>query len=220
MATKKSNKNLKAGNPTTSSLHVGNITVSIKEDVICWTGPMAINADGSPFAYHPNDKGLDYLANAGSPGKWWGIACDPSGNPYIQGPTDPAPGYYVSTTSLTDKKRKSSDPQKYVNSSVVPYIVIPPDLKKIGVKLGDLALVKFNSNVCPAIIADIGPAGKVGEGSIALAERLGIKPSPKKGGTSNGVSFTIFMGTATGWPRDAAEIASTVIDLASKKLGG
>lgn len=217
MATKKvKTENLEG--PTT--LHIGKTTVVIKDGTISWTGSMAINADGSPWAYHPENKGLDYLANAGSPEKWWGIACDPAGVPYVQGPADPAPGYYVSTTALFDKKRKPADPLRYVNSSAVPYIVVPPELRKAGVKLGDLAIVKFNSNVCHALVADVGPRGKAGEGSIALAERLGIKSSPKKGGTSKGVNYTIFMGTSTGWPRDVEEIANAVVELAAKKLVG
>jgi hypothetical protein len=65
-----------------------------------WTCPLAVDADGSPHAYHPptptapsgSPPGLDYLANAGSPGNWWGIACGSSGDPYIQKSTDIAPG--------------------------------------------------------------------------------------------------------------------------------
>jgi hypothetical protein len=43
-----------------------------------------INGDGSPHCYHADDsKALDYLANAGSPGSWWGIATDDKGKPYV-----------------------------------------------------------------------------------------------------------------------------------------
>jgi hypothetical protein len=36
------------------------------------TSHKAVDADGAPNAYHPNDKGLDYLANAGYPNtSWW-----------------------------------------------------------------------------------------------------------------------------------------------------
>src|SRR5262252_6322375 len=63
-----------------------------------------VDADGSPHAYHPDGiSGLDYLGNAGRPGHWWALVTDdgkPSGNPIIQTANDPAPGFYVSTTSL------------------------------------------------------------------------------------------------------------------------
>ena len=79
---------------------------------------MAINADGAYRAYHPTPgKGLDYLANAGEPGNWWALVTDtgkPSGRPVVQGAADPAPGYYVSTTSLADPARKKADPTRYV----------------------------------------------------------------------------------------------------------
>lgn len=36
------------------------------------TSHKAVDADGAPNAYHPKNKGLDYLANAGYPNKsWW-----------------------------------------------------------------------------------------------------------------------------------------------------
>jgi hypothetical protein len=50
-----------------------------------YSSGLNIDADGAPNAYSPNDTGIDYLANAGSPGNWWGIATDGSGKPYIQG---------------------------------------------------------------------------------------------------------------------------------------
>lgn len=48
---------------------------------------MAIDADGAYRAYHPTPgKGLDFLANAGSPGNWWALVTDNgkrSGNPVL-----------------------------------------------------------------------------------------------------------------------------------------
>ena len=65
---------------------------------------MMIDADGGYHAYHPDNKsGLDYLGNAGKPGNWWALVTDdgkPSGNPVVQSSSDPAPGFYISTTSL------------------------------------------------------------------------------------------------------------------------
>ena len=89
--------------------------------VNCGKGKMDIDADGSPHAYHPNGSppGLDYLANAGSPGNWWGIATDnqkSSGNPVVQDSSDPAPGFYVATTALIDTSKSWKNPLAYVNS--------------------------------------------------------------------------------------------------------
>lgn len=50
-----------------------------------------------PKALHSKLKIL--AANAGRPDNWWGIVTR-HGEPVIQGANDPAPGCYVSTTSL------------------------------------------------------------------------------------------------------------------------
>jgi hypothetical protein len=41
-----------------------------------FTAGLAIDADGAPDAYHPNDTGRDFLANAGRPGNWWAPVTD------------------------------------------------------------------------------------------------------------------------------------------------
>src|SRR5690349_18244953 len=45
----------------------GSSIVRRADGVIEFYGGMQVNADGSPHAYHPQGKGLDYLANAGKP---------------------------------------------------------------------------------------------------------------------------------------------------------
>src|SRR5215469_6252592 len=162
-------------------------------EVIFFSAGMMIDADGSPHAYCPRGTltSLDDLANAGHPGNWWGIATDngkSTGQPIIQSHIDPAPGFFVSTTALEDTTKKSADPARYVDSEKVPFIVLPSK-PGLGMKLSDLGLV-FNptigkSSVC--IYADIGPANQIGEGSIALANSLGINPSARSGGQAHGV---------------------------------
>lgn len=156
---------------------------------IYFTAGMTINADGSPRAYHPNGRGLDYLANAGGPGYWWGIAVDSNGKPYVQRASDPAPGYYVSTTALTNPGYAVRDPRRYVDSEKVPFIVIPGGIT--WAKLGQKARVTYGGKTVDAIVADIGPAAKIGEGSIALANALGIPSDPKRGGVTSGVKYEI-----------------------------
>ncbi len=169
---------------------------------------MSIDADGSPRAYHPEDTGLDALQHAGKAGHWWGIATytDSLGQeiPYVQDSLDPYPGYYVSTTSLTDARYREWDPRKYVNSEKIPYIVLPARLAQAtGTRLGDLAYVynRANGKSTAAIYADTGPAGKLGEGSIYLAKQLGIDANPRRGGTEENVVYVVFPGSGNRQPR-------------------
>jgi hypothetical protein len=178
---------------------------------------MAIDADGAPTAYHPEPDsaaGLDYLANAGHSGNWWGLVTntgEPDGEPVVQGPSDPAPGFYVSTTSLQDKTRSRTDPLRYVDSSTVPYVVLPRDiLNPLSVRLGDFATAinLKTGQVAGAIFADVGPAGKIGEGSIALADAVQVPSSPKHGGVDSGIVYVIYPGSGNGNPRSLEEIES------------
>ncbi|MCU0445207.1 MAG: glycoside hydrolase family 75 protein [Microscillaceae bacterium] len=173
---------------------------------------MAIDADGSPRAYHPEDIGLDKLSYAGYEGNWWALATDndePNGNPIIQGENDPYPGYYVSMTALGDRRYKNNDPRRYVNSEKIPYIVLPPRVIEVtGAKLGDIAYVynRKTKRGCFAIFADVGPGDKIGEGSIYLAGQLGIKNNPRNGGQSEGVVYMVFPFSGNGQPRTLNEI--------------
>jgi hypothetical protein len=174
---------------------------------------MAIDADGSPHAYNPTNTGLDYLANAGRPGNWWGIVTDTGkadGKPVLQAGTDPAVGYYVSSTSLADPHYSRIQQRHYVDSESIPFIVLPLEvIKATGIHLGDFGLATHMSSgkQCFVIFADGGPAGKIGEGSIALASALGIPSSPKRGGTSSrSIAYLAFPGSGSRVPASAAEI--------------
>jgi Fungal chitosanase of glycosyl hydrolase group 75 len=173
------------------------------ELTFCYRSGAAINADGAHHAYHPEGgKGLDYLDNAGEPGNWWGLSCDSKGDPFRQCMKDPAPGYYVSMTSLCDPIYNAASPRRFVDSETVPFIVLPRDAT-FGAKLGDLALVcnAATGKHCGAIFADIGPRDKIGELSIALAEALGVNPDPKIGGSeSSDFLYIVFPGSSEGWP--------------------
>ena len=144
--------------------------------------------------------GLDRLSNAGKQGSWYGIVCGRNGKPYIQGIDAPAyandtNGFYVSPTAhVADTSRRENDPHRYVNSEEVPYIVIPGGFP-IHNLLGKPAIVSNDENglFCHAIVADIGPQDSIGEGSIALANALGIDPDCRTGGKSSGVSYMLFL---------------------------
>jgi hypothetical protein len=175
---------------------------------------LAIDADGCPRAYHPEGSppGLDHLANAGHPGNWWGLACNAVGVPFVQVEGDPAPGFYVATTSLVDKRKSLRDPDRYVDAAMVPYVSIPRDLTRgtTRARPGDLAVACYGGLVCGCIVADVGPAGKPGEGSMALAQALGIPSDPKHGGLSSpAVSYWVQPGSAIeAWPRAGFQMSA------------
>jgi hypothetical protein len=150
---------------------------------------LCIDADGSPRAYGPHGQGLDYLENAGHPGNWWGIVTDQEGYPVLQGQDDPAPGYYISTTSLQHSDRALADPRRYINSEEVPFIVVPGPIARMctGIVLGCRAeiLNQFTGAKVSCVVADLGPASHLGEASIAAARDLGINFDPKTGGSSS-----------------------------------
>ena len=170
---------------------------------------MTIDADGAPNAYHPDNTGLDDLANAGEPGKWEGLAKDRDGNPIVQGPDDPFPGYYVSATALSDHTKAWNDPARYVDASKIPYIVLPGSFgRQIGARPGDFAVVLNlrNGRSSYAIFGDVGPSDRIGEGSVALAENLGIRSDARNGGSRSGVLYLVFPGSGNGRPRTVEEI--------------
>lgn len=190
-------------------------SMSFAVNAFVYEAGMAIDADGAYRAYHPNNRlGLDSLVHAGYPGHWWALATDTgksSGRPVIQRRGDPAPGFYVSMTSLYDATIPSErNPHRFVDAAHVPYVVLPP----VGFKharLGDFATVinLRNGRTAGAILADQSASDvKMGEGSIALAKALGIDPNPRTGGIDDGVAYVIYPGSGNGRPRNSREIAS------------
>jgi hypothetical protein len=201
-----------------SSRVIGEGTYSHFADAVVVKSGLAIDSDGAPRAFHPDDRrGLEPLSNAGHLGNWYALVTDdgsPSGKPVIQGPADPAPGYYISYTSLQDPSKARTDPRRYVDSSKICFIVLPGGLlgKTGEPKLSDLSVVynQANGKVAFAVVADIGSPRRLGEGSIALAGRLGvpaISPSGKVGaGVPDGIWMVVFPGSSTGWPKTQDEI--------------
>ncbi|MBZ5699673.1 MAG: glycoside hydrolase family 75 protein [Acidobacteriia bacterium] len=170
---------------------------------------MTIDADGAPNAYHPDNTGLDDLANAGVPGHWQGLAKNEDGEPFVQGPDDPFPGYYVSATALSDRTKPVNDPARYVDASKIPFIVLPGGLaRQLGARPGDFAAVfnLQNGKNTYAIFGDVGPFDRIGEGSMALAENLGIRSSARNGGARRGILYLVFPGSGNGRPRPIEEI--------------
>jgi hypothetical protein len=210
-----------------SSRQFGAATYSHDADFVIVRSGLLIAVDGAPRAYHPDDRsGLDFLVNAGHPGDWSGIVTEDgsnTGKPIIQGPTDPAPGYFVSATSLEDGSKARTDPRRYVDSAKICYIVLPRGVvgQSGEPKLSDLSTVYYpaSGKVGYAVVANIGPRKKLGEGSIALAERLGIPavdPSGRIGSSSgvrDGVWMVVFPGSSIGWPKTQDEIDRSAANL-------
>jgi hypothetical protein len=174
-----------------------------------YEGGMTIDADGAPNAYHPDNLGLDDLANAGAPGWWEGLAKDAFGEPYIQGPDDPFPGYYVSATALADRSKAVNDPARYVDASRIPFIVLPGRMaRQLDARVGDFAIVfnRRNGKISYAIFGDVGPFDRIGEGSMALAENLGIRSDARNGGARRRIVYLVFPGSGNGSPRTLEEI--------------
>lgn len=208
------------------------------------TSEVKVDADGAPNAYHPDDvglhctkgigfKGLDCPANGGYPSQsWWrsAIVPDPKNNNkgYIQ-PDGRFKGYFVSQTSLKDKSKSSLDPEKYVDSTAVPYFVFPGKfISKFGTgAVGDygFALNLKSGKSSPFIVAEVGPPNaQLGEMSIYLGSALGgSDPNPRTGvGTPEGkIIFVVFPYTkaASGWPIKNETIESKVSELL-KSIGG
>lgn len=178
-----------------------------------YTSPLAgmmIDADGAngqssppvyaPKGYEPDP--LDYLANAGGDGDWFGIVTDPHGNPVIQGPHDPMPGAYVSATSYRYKGFATTDPRAYVDANAVAYIVLPSHWRKeaVGIVLGcrgEVYDTKLKMTL-PVAVLDFGPKNKLGEASIETARQFKVPHSPKNGGTEEKRFVYTF------WPGQAA----------------
>jgi hypothetical protein len=163
---------------------------STRQSVFLYLAGSAVDANGAFRAFHPTNRlGLDTIVHAGHRGDWWALApiqVKPNRRPVLQEERDPAPGSYVLITSLYDATNLNErDAHRYVDAAKIPYVVLPPvGLKRA--KLGDFATVVNlkNGKIAAAIVADeSAPKLKLGEGSIALAEALGIDSNPRNGGS-------------------------------------
>lgn len=172
--------------------------------LIFYKADFDLDADGNPFAYHPKNTGLLHNAN-GSDKKGVispSVVVYVGEKPYIQRPTDPAPGYYLSMTSLHIQQFSQTDARRYVHPDSVTYFVLPGEkLTNQGIRVGDMGLAynTLNNKYSYAIYADSGPGNTIGEGSTLLAKKLGItariKPSTGRivGGLDTGdVLYIVF----------------------------
>jgi len=144
-----------------------------------WLGfvsEMAVDTDGAPDSYHPEDLGITHLCNGLNVGpscEWkaecmpdyrkakaegfqgptricfFAMATDAHGIPLIQGENDPKPGYFVSTTALKQPEAPDDTPHAQLDANEIPFVVIPTIWQSRGfhgVKLGDFVVAYRKSN--------------------------------------------------------------------------
>ena len=104
---------------------------------------------------------------------------------------------------------------KPIDSWAVPGIVLPTEviLAVPHIVLGCKAEVGFNRKSAPAVVFDVGPHSKLGEGTPCLAVRLGINPGHSSGGVDEQAVHYRF------WPGVAAEIDGITYQLQAYRHG-
>ena len=153
--------------------------------------PMAVDVDGAPNAYGPDNKlALDDELNAHVGAKPGGrivgyLTKNNDGRtPIVQGPRDPFPGFYISTSAYEDRQNAQViDPRRYVNAAEINYTLLAAAARTAGVRLGDFCTVHSLRTrfTVYAIVGDSGNS-RGAEGSLALLQRLGYDLKDGKSG--------------------------------------
>lgn len=202
----------------TFPLNTQDLAVIRTQGGILFTAGMTIDADGAPNAYAPHNRGLDYTANARGAEGWVALVTNENGQPVIQ-KTGQYRGYYVSTTSLQQGNVSDErSPKRYIDATKISYIALPQDFAKtFDIHLGDLAVVvnQANGRSAYAIFADVGPRGRIGEGSVALAKALGIPADPRHDSVPDRVTYLIFPGS--GLPSESRTTARGIKASAARR---
>lgn len=142
------------------------------------THRMDVDVDGAPRAYGPAgfktlDTALDAHSRRRESAPIVGYMME-NGQPVVQGPKDPAPGYYVSQTTFEDESRAEHDPARYVDATEINYVVLGSRARRRGARIGDfVAVYSQRTKRCAyAVVGDSGnPSGD--EGSLHLLQSLG-----------------------------------------------
>jgi hypothetical protein len=189
------------------------------------TTAMAIDVDCAPNAYGPKGKPtLDNELNAHEKsrpeGKIVGYLTKDGHTPQLQGPHDPFPGYYISTSGFYDKGNPNPlDPSCYLDASKVNYVVLAHAALSRGVALGDFVAV-YSEKTHESVYGIVGDSGNPtgAEGSLASLQALGY---PFKSGKTGGVEkkeivIRYFPGSN---PNHQFYSTQTEIDTRAKALG-
>jgi hypothetical protein len=148
------------------------------------THRMNVDVDGSPRAYGPPGiDTLDDLRNAHTMGDpnapivGYVLEDAPPHRPVVQGPQDPAPGYYVSQTAFEDDSIDNArDPRRYVDATKISYVVLGNEARRQGARVGDFVAV-YSERTHRAVFAIVGDSGNPSgdEGSLHLLQALGYR---------------------------------------------
>ncbi len=200
------------------------------------TDNKAVDADGAPNCYHPDDIGLDALANSGYPNhSWWKdvLVTDPPhpSKPFVQ-LAGQFKGYFVAMTALRHPGGVATDTATYVDARSVPYVVIPSGFGSLPhvAKSGDVGFATHlpTGKTTAFIVGDAGGGSdaKLGECSIALFVALGgTNPNPRNGsGVPHGtIQYILFPGSRKSgpaiWPRAQSDIDAQVAQLLASTPG-
>lgn len=145
---------------------------------------------GARVAYMADNSGSEHLANGGMQRVNGKVICahDWARSIVILGadnePKEFPGGIIASKTWYRYPGINPNDPAAYVDSQTIPYIVVPPIIIKgvSGIVCGCKARATVGGKSIDCVVADRGPAKKIGELSIAAADALGIPSSPRNGG--------------------------------------
>ena len=190
-------------------------------------GRYMVDFDGAPNCYHPSnakllpirdyptvdimawDGVLDTLADAkNDDGTWASVVLDANGDPIVQGPDEPCPGYLVSTVPLQDDAYPTTSARRYADARTIPYFALPLQiLQQQGAwfkmiadghtgNFGDyVTAVNLNTNDSgQAVIGDTGNKPHFGEGSYALGKSINFLT----GTVEPEVLYIIYPGTGAG----------------------
>ncbi len=158
-----------------------------------------VDVDGAPNAYGPPGKPtLDYEKHAHVGAKLSGkivgyLTRRDHRTPVVQGPHDPYPGYYVSTTGFYDRAIDNEyDPRRYVDAARINYVVLGDFGRKHHVRLGDFAAV-YSARTKKSVFAIVGDEGNASgcEGSLALVRALGYRIKDGKEDSVDNPEITI-----------------------------
>lgn len=155
---------------------------SVRRSFEILTHRMNVDVDGSPKAYGPpGSDTLDDLRNAHSMGDpkapivGYVLEDAPPHRPVVQGPQDPAPGYYVSQTAYEDDAVDNErDPRRYVDATKISYVVLGSEARRQGARVGDFVAV-YSKRTHRSVFGIVGDSGNPSgdEGSLHLLQALG-----------------------------------------------
>jgi len=154
---------------------------------IHYVADLSVDVDGAPHSYRLDNRkppALDDIhASAGWPNsEWWNVLVrDPQNpnRPYVD-----AEGFCISMTSYQREQYGKTDRRRYVDPTVVEYMVLPGAIRKMchGVVLGCAARMTRVTDhvVVDGVYAD-SSGNSIGEAGIKAAQRFGLQWNANNG---------------------------------------